>query len=517
MVKNSKSRKGSKNILVPTVRWREVHPIGVACKSDAYYAKIATRLANMIRDMIGNAIDATDDDIVDVAIELAAYLEDKINGLNLWNAFMALYREKFGRGYPFYDVREEDLFDDEPNLPDLRFILWRALDRISSASLLNPMTEPILRMSEIIHDFLMDEFEAAPESPEIVEAIYTAEKYDDVLFLRSMCSWLAARAYLTAVYDVEYCFDEIFGIYKSIISDNENVNEMMVAYGIEAYFAFNAKIGPLGLVATEWLGKMMELSGDESIRKIATDISAVRTRTLLPYDITAIGQDGFKVESLAGDIMEMSFDPLPENTWGDIRVGHQIIAALFEYKGWWKVNGMSSIVPKKIDFTPAKKEYAERLQSQKISYDRNIRKNNGSRIGVAADMYEFKARFDLDKVKNPKIDESILEDVDKAKEILYFINDDGSMSILPNFAPCVDIPGNPYYNVSEATARGAMILCGHESSTDMRQYIIDNGLMPDARLASSSIPDPEAKKWFAKNAPFLVALTHTDSVAVNMP
>ena len=51
----------------------------------------------------------------------------------------------------------------------------------------------------------------------------------------------------------------------------------------------------------------------------------------------------------------------------------------------------------------------------------------------------------------------------------------------------------------------------------MRQYIMDNGLMPDARLASPSIPDSEAKTWFAENAPFLVALIHSDDVEVNMP
>lgn len=130
MAKNSKLRKASKNILVPTVRWRDVHPMGVVCRSDAYYAKMAGRMAGMIRDMIGNAVEATEDDIVDVAVELAAYLEDKINGINLWNAFIALYREKFGRVYPFYDVREDELLDDEPNLPDVRFILWLSLIHI---------------------------------------------------------------------------------------------------------------------------------------------------------------------------------------------------------------------------------------------------------------------------------------------------------------------------------------------------------------------------------------------------
>lgn len=490
--------------------------MGVVCKSDAYYAKVATRLANIIRDMIGNAVDATEDDIVDVAIEVVAYLEDKINGINLWNAFMALYREKFGPSYPFYDVSAEELFDDEPNLPDIRFILWRAIDRISSTSILNPLTEPISHMADSIYDFLMDEFESAPESPEFVEAVYTAEKYDDVLYLRSMCSWLAARAYLTAVDDIEYCFDKIFDIYKSIVGDNVNMSEMMV-YGIDAYFAFNAEIGPLALTAPVWLGKMMELSGDGAIRKLAPGVSAIRTMTMLPYDIKIVGQDGFKVESLTGDIMDMSFDPLPENVWDDVRVGHQIIAALVEYNSKWKVNGMSSITPKKVDFKPTKADYAKMRDSQKNSYDWNIRKNNGTRIGVAADIKEFKARFDLDKVKNPRIDESISDEVSKAKEILYFINDDGSMSILPDCASCVAIPGNPYYNVREATARSAMILCGHESSKEMRQYIMDNGLVPDARLASPSIPDSEAKKWFAENASFLVAVTHSDDVAVNMP
>lgn len=30
----------------------------VVCRSDAYYAKMAGRIAGMIRDMIGNAVDA---------------------------------------------------------------------------------------------------------------------------------------------------------------------------------------------------------------------------------------------------------------------------------------------------------------------------------------------------------------------------------------------------------------------------------------------------------------------------
>ena len=87
-------------------------------------------------------------------------------------------------------------------------------------------------------------------------------------------------------------------------------------YGIEAYFAFNAEIGPLALTAPAWLGKMMELSGNEAVRKLAPGISAIRTKAMLPYDIKAVGQDGFKVESLVGDIMEMTFDPLPEKCMG---------------------------------------------------------------------------------------------------------------------------------------------------------------------------------------------------------
>lgn len=120
-LKQSKKRR---NILVPTIEWQGVHPQGVRCKSDAYYAKLSTRLANLIREMFGDDPDISDEEIKGIAIALCAYMEDKINGTQIWNSFMAIYREKFNRFYPFYDVEADDLMDDEPNKPDVRFLLW---------------------------------------------------------------------------------------------------------------------------------------------------------------------------------------------------------------------------------------------------------------------------------------------------------------------------------------------------------------------------------------------------------
>ena len=67
---------------------------------------MAGRMAGMIRDMIGNAVEATEDDIVDVAVELLHITEDKINGINLWNAFIAHKGRNSARVYPLSMMSE---------------------------------------------------------------------------------------------------------------------------------------------------------------------------------------------------------------------------------------------------------------------------------------------------------------------------------------------------------------------------------------------------------------------------
>lgn len=511
----TKSTRSKRNILIPITDWQLEHPIGVVCKSDAYYARLATRLANMLRVMIGHDYDISDEEIKVAAMDITAYFEDKLSGINLYNTFMTLYRERFGRFCPFYEVDESDWFDNEPNIPDIRFLLWWCLNRVNPDTLLNPLNQAIEEMSRSIYELLMDEFEFAPDSPELYEWLYDHDNFNDSIKIRSVCEFLASKSYLTATYDTDSCLNEIYNTYISFMGE-EVQHSPMLAYGIQSYFSLNVKCGPLALAPQEWLGAILRFSGDEGLISIGNKISGIRTRSLLAYEIIAVHDDWFEVRSLGDETLKLSFDPLPEDIIADIKEGHIMVASLFEYDGFWKVNGISTFSSKKISLEEEIKLYLQKLKDLDWTYKMQIEKNNGSQIGVAGDFKEFERRFDLDKAQDTSTDLDLREEARKGKYLLYFINSNSSMSIIPDRAKYVALPDNPYYNKEEAEKYSALILIDDNSTEEMRDYLISHNLLPDARL-KGSYSDEEAKKWFADNASFLSVVTHTDEVEFNMP
>lgn len=506
----------ARNIFIPVKDWREVHPMGVVCESDAYYAKLAGRIAGILKVMIGKGVDCTEEDLKTIAIDIVAYFEDKLNGINLYNAFLAAYRERFGRNCPFYDADPADLLDAEPNREDIRFLLWQRLNYMNPDTLLNPVNPAIGEMAEKICAILDDEFESAPDSPELYDAIYSPENFRDLIKLRTLCGWITGRAYLTAVWDMESCFEEIYRIYTNYIDDKKELSSNMLAYGVEAYFSFNVKCGPLALTPQKWLGKMLELSEEKELREFAPVLEAMRTYTILPYEITSVGKDGFEVINLAGETMRMKFDPLPEATWKNIREGHILIGALVEFERFWRVNGMSTFTPQPEKLSEEIKLYLDKKKELAETYRIQVEKNGGSQIGVAGDWKEFVSRFDLDKANDMSVDKSLRKEVEGKKNLLYFINTNSNMSLLPGRATAVAIPDNPYYDKREAEKLSSIMLIDNNSTDELRDYLINNHLLPDARLAGP-YPDDEAKEWFAANAPFLAVLTHTDEVEFNLP
>ena len=506
----------ARNILVSVMEWREAHPKGVVCESDAYYAKFAGRIAGLLKVMIGKGGDCTENDLKAIAIDIVAYFEDKLNGINLYNAFLAAYRKRFGRSCPFYDADAADLLDDEPNREDIRFLLWQRINYMNPDTILNPISPVIGEMAEEICTILYDEFEVAPESPELYDAIYSPENFRDLIKLRQLCEWIAVRAYLTAVWDTESCFEEIYRIYTSYMDDRDGASSNMLLYGIDAYFSFNVKCGPLALTPQKWLGKMLELSEDKELREFAPVLEAMSTYTIMPYEITSVGNDGFEVVNLAGETMQMKFDPLPEATWKDVRKGHILVGALVEFEGFWRVNGLSKFTPQPESLSEEIKLYLDKKKELAETYRIQVEKNGGSQIGVAGDWKELVSRFDLDKANDTSVDGSIKENMKEEKNLLYFINTNSSMSLLPGRATGIAIPDNPYYDKHEAERLSGVILLDNDSTEELRDYLINNNLLPDARLAGP-YPDDKAKKWFAANAPFLAILTHTDEVEFNLP
>lgn len=490
-------------------QWQSVHPAGLRCSSDSFYADVARFIANAMKTAFGNENDdITDECFARTAIDLTAYLEDKINGLNLWNSFISLYKKEYGNDYPFYSIEDEEMYADEPNLPDVRFLLWRGLNRSNPLTLVNPLNPFIEQLAEPVFQTLMEAFENAPESNELSNAIYNAAQFDDPITVRNICGWLTASAYLTRIPNPDETLAPVVNQISSFAGNRIQPSQM--SYFVDSFVCISTLIGPLAVSAPKWLSEILTLKGDAELQPIAEQLREIRSLSLMPYQVTATADDSFTVRNLRNEELTVSHDTLVPEVIPTIKEGLRFVSSLYFYKGIWHVNGLSTFSPEPIDFQEDISEYDKKEAELKEAYQFQLDKNSGSPIGVAKDWDEFSKRFDLDKAtdNSPK---HMQRHIKSAKNILYFINSSGSMSMLPNSAQLVALPDNELYNKEEATRRAATLLFDKQTTPEMRSYMMDNNILPDARLAGPC-PDEEAKPWFRANERFLSTALNSDIV-----
>lgn len=501
-----------KKIFIPVNEWRKFHPIGLVCASDRYYTNLASQIATLVKSKLGDASDLTTEDYKYIGFAIAAYLEDKVTGLNMWNAFISLYRKKIGNDYPFYDIENEEMYDNEPNFSDIRFLVWYETDRGREDCLINPLNPIIESLARDIYDLVVEEYESAPDSPELYDAIFDTSQYDDPLKVREMCMFINSRSYLFATNNIEENFDEISRVIEVF---GDTIDEFKKIYFITSYLSFNVSTGPLNLLPWEWLAEMMELSGDSERQKIAKRLREMKSYMLMPYLIEKDSKKGLEVESVFGKHLTISYDMLLKDNTPDVQERSVIFASLFYYNGEWNINGMSSFTEKG-GYDDYREEFIKRKESQKLAFKYNLNKNGDSRIGVVADFSELKIIMGTENTPHNTSAE-MKKRMEEDKDLLYFINeDDGSISIVPDGAKAVKLPGNKYYDVEYATKEAALLILGDEASEELRKYLIDNHLIPDARL-SGNYTDEFAKAWFARNAAFLNLYRHTDKVHFEIP
>ena len=96
--------------------------------------------------------------------------------------------------------------------------------------------------------------------------------------------------------------------------------------------------------------------------------------------------------------------------------------------------------------------------------------------------------------------------------MLYFVNQNGTITLLPGWGSSVKIKDNPYYDEEEAKHDGLALIFNHSLSTpEMRNYIIKNKLIPDAAL--TSVISPEAgRELFQNNISFFNDYSDRDTM-----
>lgn len=217
--------------------WMEVHPYKQTTSDDLYYTDMANEVYQVCKQTGFTDIGMSDDQVRSISVRMVAYFEDVISGLNIWHSFIQEYKGRFGKYLPFYST-DNDYYDDEFNMQDIRFLLWHFTQQYfgrQREAFVNP-DNPLLQTIAAEIDKIFDaHWEDAPENT-MFKTLFssstryqTIEDYDNVLF------WMHYNSYLMVNSEEEVV--SLFSDYAKNTPDQEESYDKYVEfrYGMAHY------------------------------------------------------------------------------------------------------------------------------------------------------------------------------------------------------------------------------------------------------------------------------------------
>ena len=178
----------NKSVIYPK-EWLAIHPYTSIQPSDAYFVQLANMLYSACR--ISGIPDFFRRKL---ALYVAAYLEDVISGLGLWQSFTAEHEKLYGKRLPFYAL-SSDYLEDEINEEDIRFLIWNTWQKSSFAhDYIHPMDSRITEQAHGFYEILAEAFEEAPVNDWLEHCM---DGFDSEKDRERKLNWLFGHSYLT--------------------------------------------------------------------------------------------------------------------------------------------------------------------------------------------------------------------------------------------------------------------------------------------------------------------------------
>ena len=154
-----------KNIL--SVNFRLARPEAYPGKGDKYLRKIIQELSNLQRktqkDFRYDALRLSADKIRDLSQTLVEFAEDVHNDIGIWDSLEQYNLEFFGTKLPLIPGSDEEAADQASiNKRRLQYLLWNQYQLFDPELILSPSHRDLIRLSEMVSDFLSDRFKNLP-------------------------------------------------------------------------------------------------------------------------------------------------------------------------------------------------------------------------------------------------------------------------------------------------------------------------------------------------------------------
>lgn len=448
------------------------HPIGIKSTTDIEYARIATEVLNEIAKEKVHDISA--EGLRKIAINVTMYFEDVVADAGIWRAFTDKMKEMYGRTLPFYDVDEATYYPDEPNLNDVRLLVWYTMLEVHHGKIGNPENPILDRIAERAYSVLDKHFETVGVNEELKNYFAKADFANDFYEQRNFLIWLVYSCYLTYnPYIKEQIYDEAQKLTAEI-----GVDFGHAYYVVECQMPYTTLIGPLELKPQEWAEAILRANGKKKVGK------SIGCQQHMPYS-------GYKVvEAKEGESLTlMSTDEETftvssyclNNPVEEAYKAEGVIGCFVKYCGEWNLNGDMSNIKDMAYFNELHEEYlnSKRLKPiyKKLKKDTSVYYFAGSN--------EMK-NFILENLPIEEEAKKNLSIPEEHKNIVLYVPDDykSELEIYPDGALCIRDERNPYYNAKWAKNQSVNFILSI-ANPEFRRYLVSHNMLPDATINSS--------------------------------
>ena len=460
--------------LIPKKDIENRHPIGLHSATDMEYARIATEIATEMAKQDVDDIPA--DGLRLMALNIAMYFEDVVADAGIWRSFTDKVKELYGRRLPFYDVDDDNYYQDEPNLVDVKLLVWYTMLEVHNGRIGNPENPILEKLATAAYSVLDKNFETVPVNDKLKEFFATPQFLDDFYRQRNILNWFVFGCYLTYMpYAMDLVVDHAHQMVNMLHCDMN-----LALYHMESTLPYTCNVGPLALKPQQWLAMTLRANGKvEAAEKVENQ----KAKEYKPYKVVNVDDDkNVTFEDVDGEeftVENKELNLMPDAT---IAKGWSGISAFVEYDGAWHLNGAMSWDRGAKAFDELRKDY-EGHQNLHEAYDKLVAEAGGSRLFYFADTKQLKDFF-LEKL--PFADDTAKKfSLPEGHEniLLYVPEDYGDFQIFPDGALCVKDDRNPYYN--QKWAKNQTLNFVLSVNPTVQQYLISHNLLPDATINSS--------------------------------
>ena len=316
--------------------WLDVRPFEHDLPTDQFYIKLSNRLKELCYRNTGlfsefKELEEEDYDIL--SCMAAAYFEDVVSGIGVFQTFVRICRKKCGKTLPFFHLEEYDEYlEDDINEPDIEFLIWYYLSLKFDYAVL-PNDPCIATMAGIFFEELDAQWDYAPENQPLRDFFSFKGDPSDYFAVRTYMQGIFFSNYLSAP-DVSLTLDEEMENSLEELSERnvEPIEAQALLSGRYDDLTYDIRSCLWGATMTEWALAYVE-DGSE----LARNILSLSPKLKGYFDVEEVTEKYYVLSRLCDHteyrVIKRSFEP------NELAKGDHVQISIIRWRGDWHWSG----------------------------------------------------------------------------------------------------------------------------------------------------------------------------------